>query len=86
MTTITINLPEKSADSLRAEANAVHMSLEDYISEAVSHFALADEGHLEPIALTPEETDALVRAREDFAAGRTYSHEEVMAAVRARRS
>jgi plasmid stability protein len=82
MTTITIDLPEDVASDLRAKAANHHMSLEAFVQESVSHFILSDESGLEPISLMPEEIVALERAKEDLAAGRTFTHEEVMHQIR----
>ena len=86
MTTITFELPENQLTDLRVKAEAWKISLEEVVQEAVSHFLLSDESSLEPVELTPEEIVAYARAQEDIANGRTYSHEEVMADMKALRN
>jgi predicted transcriptional regulator len=84
MTTITIDLPDHIASSFRTRAEASKMSLEAFLQDCVSDFALSDESALPPLHLTTEELEAVARARADLAAGRTFTHEQVMAEVRNR--
>jgi hypothetical protein len=86
LTTITFELPDNQLTDLRVKAQAWKISLEEVVQEAVSHFLLSDESNLEPVELTPEELKAYHQAQDDFANGRTYSHEVVMAEMKALRA
>jgi predicted transcriptional regulator len=85
MTTITIDLPDHIASSFRTPAEASKMSLEAFLQDCVSDFVLSDESALPPLPLTTEELEAVAKAREDLSAGKTFTHEQVMAEVRNRR-
>jgi predicted transcriptional regulator len=84
MTAITLNLPDDLAAQLLSQAASSKMSLEAFLQECVSDFALSDESALPPLHLTTDELDAVARAREDLAAGQTFTHEQVMLEMRQR--
>jgi predicted transcriptional regulator len=84
MTTITIDLPNEVAVQLQTQAASSKKSLEVFLQECVSDFALSDESALDPLDLSPEELKAVESARADLTAGRTFTHEQVMSEMRQR--
>ncbi len=69
MTTLTLNLPDDLAEHFLSQAASSNMSLEAFLQECMSDFALSDESALPPLHLTTDELDAVARAREDLTDG-----------------
>lgn len=76
MTSITVDLPDHLVDALSERARRAGTTVSELLTDALED--LAEDG-LEPVELSAEELDGLVRAEADIAAGRVRSHEAVMA-------
>jgi hypothetical protein len=69
MTAITLNLPDDLAAQLLSQAASSKMSLEAFLQECVSDFALSGESALASLHLTREERKAVARAGKGLTLG-----------------
>ncbi len=76
MTSITVELPDHLVTALAERARRAGATVSDLVTDALE--ALAEDGP-DPVELSPEELEGLVRAEADIAGGRVRTHEEVMA-------
>lgn len=64
MTTITLDLTDDLTARLLSQAASSKMSLEAFLQECMSDFALSDESPRAPVHLTTEKLEAAARPRE----------------------
>lgn len=80
--TISVPFEADAADRLKRAAAEIGMPLEEFIASAAEQFVTAVEG---PAAsLSDEQRASIERGLQDVAAGRTFSHDDVFAELKAR--
>lgn len=80
--TISVPFRTDAADRLKRAAAEIGMPLEEFIASAAEQFVTDIE--YPALALSPDQTASIERGLADVAAGRTFSHDDVFAELKAR--
>ncbi len=80
--TISVPFQADAADRLKRAAAEIGMPLEEFIASAAEQFVTDIE--YPASTLSPEQTASIERGLADVAAGRTFSHDDVFAELKAR--
>jgi predicted transcriptional regulator len=84
MTTMTIDLQDDVASALAQSAKARLVPIEQVAAEVISAFVRGEDRPLDHAPWTAEDLEAIQEGLDQIERGEVFTHEEVMASIKAR--